>query len=227
MAWSAPLNRLMSRRTGSTPELPGGLSRSVHRVCTTLGAPADVDSGAWRSAMAALAVYAAETPDGQSVVQLRAGDGRATAALAAGTSFARRPAAWAVDTFTAPGRAATIEAPLYRVLATTGLGRHVVPVTAGPIAAAKVWDGSPVGLLVLDAAAGVATCMNAYAAWSGHLTDAARVIFAGPVSETAARLLWGGSLEPLFGLGGLRVCRHHALPAIDAAKRSRSLRRAA
>lgn len=225
MTWSAPLNRLMSRHAGSTPAMPAGLSRSVHRVCTGLGAPADVDPGAWRAEMAALAVYAAETPDGQSIVQLHAGDGRATAALAAGTSFARRPAAWAVDTFSAAGRAAAGEAPLYRALASTGLGRHVVPVTAGPTAAAGAWDGSPVGLLVLDAGVGVATCMSAYAAWSSHLVDASRVIFAGPVSASAASLLWGGSLEPLFGLGGLRVCAHHALPAVSEA--ARPLRRAA
>ena len=113
------------------------------------------------------------------------------------------------------------------MLASTGLGRHVVPVTAGPIAAAGAWDGSPVGLLVLDAEAGVATCMSAYAAWSGHLVDASRVIFAGPVSESAAQLLWGGSLEPLFGLNGLRVCAHHALPAVDASPAGQPLRRAA
>jgi|GEM_PF-2113229 len=227
MTWPAPLNQLLSRSGSPTPSMPAGLSRVVHRACTALGAPADGDPAAWRAEMAALAVYAAETPAGQSVVQLTAGDGRAAAALAAGTSFARRSAVWTIDSFSAAGAAEATQAPLHRALAATGLGRHVVPVTAGPTAAAGAWDGSPIGLLVLDAAAGVATCMSAYAAWSKHLADASRVIFAGSVNEQAASLLWGGSLEPLFGLGGLRVCGHHALPAVAAAQANPPLRRAA
>lgn len=225
MTWSAPLNRLLSRSGSQTPGMPAGLSRSVHRVCTALGAPAQVDLAAWQAEMAALAVYASETPAGQSVVQLHAGDGRVTAALAAGTSFAQRPAAWAIDAAASPGNAGPEDAPWARTLAVAGMGDQVVSVSAGPTAAARAWDGSPVGLLVLDAGRGVAACMNAYTAWSGHLADASRVIFAGPVSETAGELLWGGSLEPLFGLGGLRVCAHHALPV--SAEVSVPLRRAA
>ena len=204
MTWPAPLNQLLSRSGSPTPSMPAGLSRVVHRACTALGAPAEGDPAAWRAEMAALAVYAAETPAGQSVVQLTAGDGRAAAALAAGTSFARRSAVWTIDSFSAAGAAEATQAPLHRALAATGLGRHVVPVTAG-----------------------VATCMSAYAAWSKHLADASRVIFAGSVNEQAASLLWGGSLEPLFGLGGLRVCGHHALPAVAAAQANPPLRRAA
>lgn len=205
--------------------MPGGLSRSVHRVCTTLGAPSQADPEAWRAEMAALAVYASEAPQSQSVVQLHAGDGRVTAALAAGTAFARRPAVWAMDGFGSPGIAGPQGTPLTRALDATGMNEHVVPVASGPTVAAGAWDGSSVGLLVIDAGQGVSNCMNVYTAWSAHLADASRVIFAGLANATAGQMLWGGALEPLFGLGGLRVCAHHALPYV--APVSRPLRRAA
>jgi len=217
MMWSTHLRRLAARSTTQGPTMPAGLARSVHRVCNSLDAPRCSDPAVWRAEMAALAVYASETPDGQSVVQLHAGNDRTVAALASGTSFARQPAVWTIDTFSSAGTAGVAQTPLFRALAATGLGRHVQLVTAGPTAAAGAWDGSPIGLLVLNAAAGVATCMSAYAAWSRHLVDASRVIFVGSISEAAAQLFWGGSLEPLFGLGELRVCAHHELPAVVGA----------
>lgn len=209
MNWSASFNGFIPRAGRSAPVLPGGLSRTVHRVCNVLGPPGRGDASLWRAEMAALAVYAAETPMSQSVVQTHAGDGRPAAALAAGTAFARRPAIWTLGSFSTAADARSAETPLFGALAATGFGRQVVPVTASPVAAAQAWDGSPVGLLVVDAGQGVAACMNAYSAWSRHLTDGARVILAGPVNTVAARLHWGVSLEPLFGLGSLRVCMHH------------------
>ena len=227
MTWINPLTRNQRRHPevdsiADGPAPPPALARRVERLCAILGAPVEAESAAWKAAQAAMAVYAAETPPAESVVQLYAGDGRATAALAAGTRFAKRPALWAIDAWTGAESGLGL---LRRNLVSTGLEREVLPVSAGPVLSAGAWDGSPVGLLVIDAGAGVSTCMAAYSAWSPHLADGARIIFHGPANATAGHLLWGGALEPLFGVGYLRVCAHHALPAArDAAS---ILRRAA
>ena len=137
MSWSNPLSRLARRHSAAAsadqgPSLPPALARRVHRMCAALGTPANTDASGWMAEQAAMSVYAAETPAGQSVVQLYAGDGRATAALAAGTEFARRPAMWAIDTFASTEAGA---GSLKRNLTTVGLDGHAVAVTAGPVMA--------------------------------------------------------------------------------------------
>lgn len=207
--------------------MPSALAKRVRRVGRMFDTADRDEQKRRRRERSELALAAARVPTGQTVVELGALFGQATCFLALGAAFVRARPVWAFDRFRrrdADGRHEPYLGPLRafrKTIRRAGVSGHVIGVALPPTDAATAWDGSPVGLLVLDAGSGLASCAKAYDAWLPHLADGALVVLRDcrpAVRDAIAR----DSLRTERGVESLRFCVHTASAEASSASIDRT-----
>lgn len=223
--WGTRLLEMIRRGPGeckgeacdATRGLPRRLAGQVRWVARLFPMQEGRDPEAWLRERATLALQAASVGEGQSVVELGAMSGRTTCFLALGSAYVEGLPVWAIDRFRREDESGTVMAegrggPLRsfrRTIRRAGVRRYVVGVGSSSVEAAEAWDGSPVGMLVLNEQASLSGCVQDIEAWRRHLAEGAKVVVPGGSRFDQALPMAG--LEVDRAVEGLRFCHTTAV----------------